>query len=131
MQISRIILGTLTAVALVLTLGAGDAVAAEKKKKSKCKDGQPQVVASYKISKGDNLAQAINQSLTSKPGDPKAGLKWMVHRRLGNCIACHEVSKILALAKEDDTKALKSYGFHGKVYIGKRTVKVTIGGCGG
>lgn len=114
MQISRILLGAVAAIALVLTVGAGDA-AAQKKKKSKCKDGQPTVVASYKVSKGENIDLQIAKSLTGKAGDPKAGLKWMVHRRLGNCIACHKVSKILALAKPDDLKSLKSYGFHGKI----------------
>jgi sulfur-oxidizing protein SoxX len=113
MKISRILLGAMAAVALVLTAGAGDAVA--KKKKSKCKDGQPTVMASYKVSKGENIDFQISSSLTGKAGDPKAGLKWMVHRRLGNCIACHKVSKILALAKPDDLKSLKSYGFHGKI----------------
>ena len=114
MHISRILLGALVAMAFVLTAGAGEAVA-QKKKKSKCKDGQPQVVASYKMSKGKNIDFQIAKSLTGKAGDPKAGLKWMVHRRLGNCIACHQVSKIQALAKPDDLKSLASYGFHGKI----------------
>ena len=114
MQTTRILLGTLTAMALVLTAGIGDAVA-QKKKKSKCKDGQPKVVASYKLKKGVNIDYMISKPLTDKPGDPKAGLKWMVHRRLGNCIACHKVSKILSLAKPEDLKSLKSYGFHGKI----------------
>ena len=115
MQISRIFLGALTAMAFVLTLGVGDAVAQEKKKKARCKDGQPKIVASYKLSKGENIDFQIGKSLTGKAGDPKAGLKWMVHRRLGNCIACHETSKILALAKPDDLASLKSYGFHGNI----------------
>ncbi len=113
MKISRILLGAVAAIALVMTAGAGDAVAA--KKKSKCKDGQPKVVASYKVSKGNNIDFQISSSLTGKAGDAKMGLKWMVHRRLGNCIACHKVSKILALAKPDNLKSLKSYGFHGKI----------------
>lgn len=114
MQFPRLFFGTLTAIALVFTLGVGDAVA-QKKKKSKCKDGQPTVAASYKLSKGENIDYMISKPLTDKAGDPKAGLKWMVHRRLGNCIACHKVSQILALAKPDDLKSLKSYGFHGKI----------------
>ena len=114
MQFSRMVLGTVTAVALVLALGAGDAVA-KKKKKSKCKDGQPTVMASYKITKGENLDVQIASSLTGKPGDPKAGLKWMVHRRLGNCIACHAVSKISALGKPEDLNSQKKYSFHGAV----------------
>lgn len=32
---------------------------------------------------------AIEKSLTGKPGDAKAGRKWFVGRRLGNCLACH------------------------------------------
>lgn len=102
--------------ALVLALGVtSPALAQQKKKKEKCKDGEVAQVASYKISKGENLPAAINQSLTGKPGDPKKGLKWMTHRRLGNCIACHEVQKILALADPNDVKSLSRYGFHGKI----------------
>jgi len=32
---------------------------------------------------------AVNASLTGKKGDAKAGRKWFVGRRLGNCLACH------------------------------------------
>ena len=31
----------------------------------------------------------LAQSLTGKPGDPEAGKKALVGRRLGNCLACH------------------------------------------
>ncbi len=36
--------------------------------------------------------QAIPQSLTGKPGDPERGRKVFVNRKLGNCLACHQVS---------------------------------------
>jgi len=113
MKITRLLLGAVAAMALVMTAGAGDAIA--KKKKSRCKDGQPTVIASYKVSKGENIDFQISKSLTGKAGDAKKGLKWMVHRRLGNCIACHKVSQVQALAKPDDIKSLRSYGFHGKI----------------
>ena len=32
----------------------------------------------------------IAKSLTGKPGDPAAGRKWMINRKLGNCLACHK-----------------------------------------
>lgn len=32
---------------------------------------------------------AVVESLTGKPGDAKAGRKWFVGRKLGNCLACH------------------------------------------
>lgn len=99
---------------LVLALGSSLALA-QAKKKARCKDNQPKVVASYEISKGKNIDFQISKSLTGKPGDPKAGLKWMVHRRLGNCIACHVSSKILALAKPNDLKSQRTYGFHGNI----------------
>ncbi len=41
--------------------------------------------------------QAIPESLTGKPGDPEKGRKVFVNRKLGNCLACHQVS---ALADE-------------------------------
>ena len=95
--------------ALAVTLGATASLA------KKCKDGETDKIAKYELSKGENLDQAINASLTGAAGDAKKGLKWMTHRRLGNCIACHEVKQISDLAKPDDLKSLKSYGFHGAV----------------
>jgi sulfur-oxidizing protein SoxX len=32
---------------------------------------------------------AIPQSLTGKPGDPVAGRKIVINRKLGNCLGCH------------------------------------------
>ncbi len=31
----------------------------------------------------------LEKSLTGKAGDPAAGKKWFVGRKLGNCLACH------------------------------------------
>lgn len=45
----------------------------------------------------------VATSLTGAPGNPEAGLKVMVTRGKGNCIACHQVS------------ALQEYPFHGEV----------------
>ncbi len=114
MKVSRILLGTVAAAALVLTAAASDAVA-QKKKKSRCKDGETEQVVQYNAEKGENLPAAIKGSLTGQPGDPEKGVKWMVHRRLGNCIACHQVTKILQRAKDDDLASLRRYGFHGKI----------------
>ncbi len=100
---------------LALAVALGSSAALAKKKKAKCKDGETATIAKYKLSKGENLDKAINASLTGAAGDPKKGLKWMTHRRLGNCIACHEVKKIAALAKAGDVKSQKSYAFHGAV----------------
>ena len=100
-------------ITLAVTLGATASFA--QKKKAKCKDGETDQIAKYKLSKGENLDQAINASLTGKAGDPKKGLKWMTHRRLGNCIACHAVSKIAALGKPEDLSSQKKYSFHGAV----------------
>lgn len=33
---------------------------------------------------------AVSQPLTAQAGDPVAGRKWFVNRKLGNCLACHE-----------------------------------------
>ena len=35
---------------------------------------------------------AIADSLTGVPGDPEKGKQVMLNRRLGNCVACHEIS---------------------------------------
>ncbi len=102
------------ALALSVSFGAGDALA-QKKKKSKCKDGEVAEVASYKLTKGEHIDNQIAESLTGKPGDAKKGLKVMVHRRLGNCIACHQSKVIMAKAKPDDINSLRKYGFHGKI----------------
>jgi len=106
------IIGIVAACALAVS---GTTALAQAKKKDRCKDGESDTVASYTIAKGENLDHAINASLTGSAGDPKAGLKWITHRRLGNCIACHEVSKILELADPSDIGSLKKYGFHGKI----------------
>ena len=45
----------------------------------------------------------IPASLTGKPGDPAAGEEAMLNRKLGNCLACHAVTK------------LKSHPFHGEI----------------
>ncbi len=52
----------------------------------------------YKVA--DN---AIQQSLTGKPGDAAEGVKTFTNRKLGNCLGCHQVT---ALAKEP---------FHGEI----------------
>lgn len=38
--------------------------------------------------------RAIPESLTGKPGDPVNGKKVFVNRKLGNCLACHQVSEL-------------------------------------
>lgn len=45
----------------------------------------------------------IPDSLTGAAGDPAAGRDAMINRKLGNCLACHEVS------------ALREEPFHGEV----------------
>lgn len=115
MTLAKKFIGAGLAVAVAMTAGSSLTLAQAKKKKSKCKDGETTEIASYALSKGDNLDLQIKTSLTGKPGNPQTGLKWMVHRRLGNCIACHEVSTILAKAKPSDLNSLKKYGFHGKI----------------
>lgn len=46
---------------------------------------------------------AIEKSLTGKPGDPAAGKKVFLSRKLGNCLSCHQVT------------ALADQPFHGEV----------------
>ena len=38
--------------------------------------------------------EAINASLTGKPGDPVNGKKVFLNRKKGNCLACHVVSSL-------------------------------------
>lgn len=114
MTLAKRILGVSVAIAFAFTAGSSLALA-QAKKKSKCTAGETAKVASYKLSKGENIDFQIKASLTGKAGDAGAGLKMMVNRRLGNCIACHEVGKILAKAKPDDLGSQKKYGFHGKI----------------
>ncbi len=37
---------------------------------------------------------AVTQSLTGQKGDPDAGRKVMIDKKLGNCLACHAVSEM-------------------------------------
>jgi len=45
----------------------------------------------------------ISKSLTGKPGDPEKGQKSFTSRKLGNCLACHQVT------------ALSAQPFHGEI----------------
>lgn len=74
----------LAGVALATALAAGSGYAAEQ--------------VSYQVTD-----DGITTSLTGKPGDPSAGKKAMIDRKLGNCLACHQVS------------ALADQPFHGEV----------------
>jgi len=115
MKLAQRMLVTAMALAIALGVGITAGIAQQKKKRTKCKDGETEKIASYKITKGKTLDRQIMESLTGKPGDPKKGLKWITHRRLGNCIACHETAKILKKADPSNLDSLKKYGFHGKI----------------
>lgn len=104
----------------------GEPKAAVKKqaKKDRCKDGEPSEVANYKIGKGKAFEKAINEPLAGKKGDAARGLQWMAHRRLGNCLACHEISKVLERAEkepnieitsDDGKKSSMPLGIHGEI----------------
>ena len=105
--------GLVLAVALAAVPIEG--LAQAKKKKTRCKDGETDKIAAYQITPGTNIDGQIAASLTGTPGDPKMGVKWMTHRRLGNCIACHQVSSILDKADPADLNSLRKYGFHGEL----------------
>ena len=91
----------------------------------KCKDGEPSHVASFKVVAGSNMPFAINEPLAGKKGNAADAVKWMAHRRLGNCLACHKVSKILEMAKKtpkivvavkkNGKKVKMPLGDHGKI----------------
>jgi sulfur-oxidizing protein SoxX len=36
----------------------------------------------------------VSKSLTGQAGDPEAGAKTVVDKKLGNCLACHAISKM-------------------------------------
>lgn len=55
-------------------------------------------VVKYKV-----VDYGIPKSLTGKAGDPAAGEKAFVNRKLGNCLACHQVTK------------LSAHPFHGEI----------------
>jgi sulfur-oxidizing protein SoxX len=57
----------------------------------------PPAKATIEIVEKDGVA-TIPKPLTDKPGDPKEGLNVVTGRRLGNCLACHQVSSISAEA---------------------------------
>lgn len=54
--------------------------------------------AGYKVVDG-----GIPESLTGTAGDPAEGEKAVINRKLGNCLACHEIS------------TLKKHPFHGEI----------------
>lgn len=91
----------------------GEAATAQQKKRTTCTAGETDLVVNYEIVKGENLPAAIPKSLNGKKGNPEKGIEWMVNRRQGNCIACHQVTKILDKIKDGDLDSLQKYGFHG------------------
>ncbi|RMH49344.1 MAG: sulfur oxidation c-type cytochrome SoxX [Alphaproteobacteria bacterium] len=46
---------------------------------------------------------SVAESLTGKPGNPENGAQVLAQKKIGNCIACHQVT------------ALKDYPFHGEI----------------
>lgn len=80
-----------------------DAKPAAKASKERCQDGETSEVVAYETTRGPHLEKSIDASLTGKPGDPEKGLQWMAHRRLGNCLACHEISEVLSRAEQKPT----------------------------
>lgn len=86
----------------------------------KCKDGEPSHVAKYTVSKGENATAAINAPLDGLQGNAGDALKWMAHRRLGNCLACHLISKVEEMAKTQPTivVAVKKNGKKVKMPLG-------------
>jgi len=55
------------------------------------------------LMKYEVVDNGVAKSLTGKPGDPEKGVKTFTNRRLGNCLACHQVT------------ALASQPFHGEI----------------
>jgi sulfur-oxidizing protein SoxX len=77
-----------------------EAAAKPKKAPKRCRDGEQAEVASYKVTKGKHLPAAIDKPLTKEAGNGDRGLGWMAHRRLGNCLACHSISKVEEMAQK-------------------------------
>ncbi len=102
-------------IVVALIVAAVGPAFAQQKKKTSCISGETAAIVSYKVEKGENLPAAIPKPLNGKRGNPKKGIEWMVDRRQGNCIACHEVTKIKEKIKDGDLDALQKYGFHGNV----------------
>jgi sulfur-oxidizing protein SoxX len=91
----------------------------KKKNPSRCKDGEVSTVADYKATKGDNLPLSIKASLTGNAGNSQAGLGWMVHRRLGNCLACHAITPVEKMAaKKASLKVTALNGKSGNMPLG-------------
>ncbi len=124
MKMSQRVLVLAMAMAFISAAGTTASIAQAKKKLKRCKDGEVTSVVAVKYVEGKNLPFMIKASLTGKPGDPKAGLGWMAHRRLGNCLACHKISKVEKMAMKTsriEVTALNGktskqpLGVHGKI----------------
>jgi len=63
------------------------------------------VVAAAEVAPEDVVYKdgAVEMSLTGAPGDPAAGRKVIGTKKLGNCVACHEISE------------MSDVPFHGKI----------------
>ncbi|MGI9354603.1 MAG: sulfur oxidation c-type cytochrome SoxX [Rhizobiaceae bacterium] len=96
------------AMAFISAVGATASVAQTKKKLKRCKDGEVTSVVPVKYVEGKNLPFMISASLTGSAGNAEAGLGWMAHRRLGNCLACHQITDVEKLAAKSPRIPVKA-----------------------
>jgi len=75
LKLSRIVLTGVFAVGVALSFSVSDSKAA----------GHGKAIDLGKMAVNDGLAK----SLTGKAGDPKKGYATAIHRKKGNCLACH------------------------------------------
>lgn len=107
--------------ACALFLGAPSTAFTQEQKKVKkpvrasCSAGASAALARYKVETGEALPVAIPKPLTLKAGDSERGLEATVNPGKGNCLACHNIAKVLAMAEENDPKSIKTYGNNGEV----------------
>ncbi|MGI9387295.1 MAG: c-type cytochrome [Methyloligellaceae bacterium] len=67
----------------------------------------------FKYVPGKSLDVAIVKSLTKKDGKARRGLKIMIDRNRGNCLACHFVSVIHAKLDVNNPATRDEYGSQG------------------
>jgi len=100
--------------ALAQSTAAATNEAAEQAVKTCARDGTDKI-ASYTLTEGKAIAQAIGASLTGGKGSALAGRDLMVSPDRGNCTACHAVTEIRKKARTADSTSVTRFGLQGTV----------------
>ncbi len=112
-----------SAAAFMVVSGAADAQQQTPERARLCETGRVQL-AKPEIGEGATLPVAINKRLSKKRGNAVRGLDIAADPAVGDCLACHRISKVLGKVDEAKADSARKHGKHG-------TLGPSLDGVGG